>query len=696
MIPRSKEPVIRVTVTARWSRLVAALAIAVLGAIAVPTTAQAQSPVDLGGAYVVDTVNAVGSRGSEITAATDALYSATKLQLFVVYVDSFTGVSDKTAWAASVAKKNGLGANDILLAVATVDRNYSISYGSSAPDASITDSVETNDIIPALKKSDWVGAAVAAADGYAGVTSGGSGGGTGGSEPSAPGAPAASSGGSAFPVVVVLLVLVLVVLGIVFFVRSRRRRGVGGAGSPAGPTAQQLDQKASSLLVQLDDSLKTSEQELGFAVAQFGAEVTTPFSASLATAKSQVAEAFTLRQKLDDSVPETPEEKLAMTSRIIELCEAADTELDAQADAFDDLRKLEQDAPRALATVVSDAEAVKSRLVAARATLASLAATFSPAALSAIAGNPAQVDKLLEFVGTAGSTAQAAIASGDTGVAAINVRAAQASIGQTTQLLDSIDTLAAGLEDARSKLAAAVADTQQDLATARALPADASGALATEAAAAQAALTAATTGAGPADPLASLASLRTANAALDRVLDTARDEQQKLQSATAQLPNAMSAASSQISAANDFITTRRGGVGSTARTRVSEATRHFETAVGLAPSDPVAALREATAAQSLAAQALSLAQNDVDSAGQGGLGGGQGGSFGGGLGGAILGGLIGGMLSGGGGRGGGMFGGGSSGGGFGGLGGGGFGGSSRSSGGSFGGGGGGRSSGGRF
>jgi uncharacterized membrane protein YgcG len=698
VIPRSKEPVIRVTVTARLSRLVAALAIAVLGAIAVPTTAQAQSPVDLGGAYVVDTVNAVGSRGSEITAATDALYSATKLQLFVVYVDSFTGVSDKTAWASSVAKKNGLGANDILLAVATVDRNYSIYYGSSAPDASITDSVETNDIIPALKKSDWVGAAVAAADGYAGTSNGAT-----GSEPSAPGPPAASGGGSALPVVIVLLLLVLAVIGIVFFVRSRRRRGVGGAASgrasPAGPTAEQLDQKASSLLVQLDDSLKTSEQELGFAVAQFGAEVTTPFSATLATAKSQVAEAFTLRQKLDDSVPETPEEKLAMTSRIIELCEAADKELDAQADAFDDLRKLEQNAPEALATVVTDAEAVKARLVTARATLASLAATYSPAALSAIADNPAQVDKLLEFVGTAGSTAQAAITSGDPGVAAINVRAAQASIGQTTQLLDSIDTLAAGLADARSKLAAAVADTQQDLATARALPADASGALASEAAAAQAALTAATTGGGPADPLASLASLSTANAALDRVLDTVRDEQQKLQSATAQLPAAMSAASSQISAANDFITTRRGGVGSTARTRVSEATRHFETAVGLAPSDPVAALREATAAQSLAAQALSLAQNDVDSAGQGGLGGGPGGSFGGGLGGAILGGLIGGMLSGGGGRGGGMFGGGGFGGlGGGGFGGGGFGGSSRSSGGSFGGsgGGGGRSSGGRF
>ena len=634
--------------------------------------------MDLGGAYVVDNVNAVGSRGPEITAATDRLYASSKLQLFVVYVDSFTGVSDKTAWATSVAKKNGLGGNDILLAVATVDRNYSIFYGDSAPDAATTHAVETDDIIPALKKSDWVGAAVAAAQGYSGVSSRG-------------------TGGSALPVLILLVLLALVVLGIVFFMRSRRRRGAGGSASaPAGPSQAQLDQRAGSLLVRLDDSLKTSEQELGFALAQFGTEATTPFSASLATAKSQVAEAFTLRQKLDDSVPETPEQKRVMTSRIIDLCEAADTELDAQADAFDDLRRLEQNAPQALLTVVTDAETATARLAKARATLTTLQESFSAAALSSITGNPDQVTKLLEFVGSSGTAAQAAIASGDSGAAAINVRAAQASIGQTTQLLDSIDTLAAGLADARSRLAAAVADTQQDLATARALPTAASGFLGEPTAAAQAALTAATTGTGPADPLASLASLSSANAALDRVLDAVRDEQQKLQSATAQLPTAMSSAFSQISAANDFITTRRGGVGADARTRASEAARHLELATGLAPSDPVMALAEATAAQCLAAQALALAQNDVDYGGGMGLGGGggQGGSLGGGLGAAILGGLIGGMLGGGGG----IFGGSGMGGGFGGggFGGGGFGGGSRSSGGSFGGGGGGSSSGGRF
>lgn len=675
--------------------VLAALAVAMIALVSAPSTASAQPPVDLGGAYVVDSVGAVGSRGAEITAATDALYAKTKMQLFVVYVDSFTGVSDKTAWATATAEKNGLGPRDILLAVATVDRNYSIYYGSSTLGASQTDAIEQNDIIPALKQNDWVGAAVAAANGYAAGSGGAgdTGGGTG---------TATNPGLGVFGslALILLVVLMIVLIGVVVVVLSRRRRALGGTASGNGRPAvtepvsqEQLDERASRLLVQLDDSLKTSEQELDFAIAQFGTEVTTPFSTSLANAKAQVTEAFTLRQRLDDAVPETPEEKRAMTERIIFLCDSADRELDDQADAFDDLRRLEQSAPQALAAVVAGAAAAQTRLAGARSSLARLQAAYSPTALSSVATNPDQAGKLLDFVATAGTTAAEAISSGEPSVAAINVRAAQASLGQTGQLLDAIDTVAANLADARGKLDAAVIDTRQDLATAKALPAQESGSLAEPIAAAESALAAATTAEGAVNPIASLATLSAANSALDRVLDAVRDEQQRLQAAAAKLPTAMSIASSQISAANDFITTRRGGVGTAARTRVSEATRHLETAVSLVRSDPVQALAEANAAQALSAQALSLAQNDVDSVigGMGsGMGAGRGGSFGGGLGGAILGGLIGGMLGGGrgGGRGGGIFGGGP--GGFGG-----FGGSSRSSGGGFGGGGG-RSSGGRF
>jgi uncharacterized membrane protein YgcG len=661
-----------------------------LGLVA-PSAAIATPPVDLAGGYVVDRVGAIGGREAEVNSAIDTLYANTKIQLFVVYVDSFTGVSDPQAWAAATAKKNGLGTNNILLAVAVTDRVYNIFYDSSVPLSSQqTESVETNEIVPKLKAEDWAGAATAAANGFDAAATEGSGGGSGTGSGVAGGAIQA-----ALITIVVIIVLLFLALGLVLFIRSRRKRaGQVAAARTAQLSLDQLNAKASSLLVQLDDSLKSSEQELGFAIAQFGNEVTTPFSATLAKAQAEVKEAFAIKQKLDDAVPETPEEKRAMTTRIIELCETADRELDEQADAFDDLRELEKSAPQDLQKMVTDAAAAAERLTASRQKLAGLAASYSAKALATVATNPDQADKLLAFVSTTATTAREAIAKNDLSTAAVNVRAGQASLGQTAQLLDAIDSLALGLADAKSKLDAAIADTRQDLATAKALPAAASEELAPSIAAAEAALAAATAAGNAGDPLSSLGTLGTANSELDRVLDAVRDEQQKVQIATAQLPSAISTASSQISAANDFITTRRGGVGSTARTRVSEATRHLEVAVSLSSTDPVQSLAEATTAIRLAREALSAAQNDVDSFQGPGAGGGRGGGSGlDGIGGAILGGIIGGLLSGGGGRGGGFGGGGFGGGGFGG----GFGGSGggRSSGGGFGGGGG-RSSGGRF
>lgn len=85
----------------------------------------------------------------------------------------------------------------------------------------------------------------------------------------------------------------------------------------------------------------------------------------------------------------------------------------------------------------------------------------------------------------------------------------------------------------------------------------------------------------------------------------------RAQQAAAVLDQALLAARSGIAAAGDFITTRRGAVGSEARTRLAEAQRHLDLAVGQAADDPTAALREAQYADSLAQEALRLARPDV-------------------------------------------------------------------------------------
>ena len=83
-----------------------------------------------------------------------------------------------------------------------------------------------------------------------------------------------------------------------------RRRGGGTEvrqelGSPGGPT-EELGAQVSRALVATDDAVQTSEQELGFATARFGAATAAPFSAALESARGELAAAFSLHQQLDD------------------------------------------------------------------------------------------------------------------------------------------------------------------------------------------------------------------------------------------------------------------------------------------------------------------------------------------------------------------------------------------------------------
>jgi hypothetical protein len=169
------------------------------------------------------------------------------------------------------------------------------------------------------------------------------------------------------------------------------------------------------------------------------------------------------------------------------------------------------------------------------------------------------------------------------------------------------------------------------------------------------------------DPLGELRRLREADAALDQALGDVRDAAERAARAGAMLDQAILAARAEISAATDYVDTRRGAVGQRARTLLAEAQRHLERAIELSNTDPVTALAEAQQADHTAEQASQAAQSDVDrwsghpSRSPGGFAGGPGME---GLAGAILGGILVGGARGRGGFGGGI------GGGFGGIGGG--------------------------
>src|SRR5699024_9053970 len=103
-----------------------------------------------------------------------------------------------------------------------------------------------------------------------------------------------------------------------------------------------------------------------------------------------------------------------------------------------------------------------------------------------------------------------------------------------------------------------------------------------------------------------------------------RDEQQAAQRAQQQLGQLMLQAQAQVSAAEDYITARRGAVGADARTRLAQAGASLVQAQQLQAADPAQALAQAQRANQLAGQAIQLAQNDVGAFDGGGMFGGGG------------------------------------------------------------------------
>ena len=649
---------------ARWvAALTAAAAVALT---AIGGSAWATDPVPLGSGYVTDDAQVLSAAEADDAQATlESLSDATDAQLYVVFVDDFTNPTDRQQWADAVAQENGLGPAQYLLAVATEGRQYYISADSSGPlsEQQLID-IEA-DVRPHLTDGDYAGAITAAADSMQSALGGGGGSGTG--------------GGALTWILVIAAVAVGIVLVVVLVRRRRKGAVAGGAGAPeiAQPSLEELERRAASLLVETDDALKTSAQELGFARAQFGDAATAEFESAIVTARQSLDEAFTLKQQLDDATPDSAQDARAWNERIIALCEAANGLLDEKAEAFDELRKLEQNAPEALARVHEEREKAVAALEESARRLQSLQVSYAPEALSTVADNPEQARQRLAFADEQLAAAQAAIGAGDGGRAAVGIRAAEEAVGQAELLETAIGKLASDLAEGERGAAALVAELETDIATASALP-DPDGRIAAVIAATRQQLaTARTHLTGTAKrPLIALQSLEAANTQIDSLVQGVRDAEARAQRARQMVGQLIMQAQAQVSAAEDYVTARRGAVGAQARTRLAEAGASLARAQALQSGDPEQAMQHAQRADQLAGQAIQLAQNDVGAfeGGGGGMFGGGGQSGGGGMMGAVLGGIVLNSLLGGGGRSsgglgglggglGGMLGGGSSGGG---------------------------------
>jgi hypothetical protein len=661
---------------ARWSLALAAVcALILLGA----TPAHAADPVELGSGYVLDEAAVLGS--AEIDAAQtrlEQLADDTGLDLWVVLVDRFGNPADAEGWANTTAERNGLGPNQYLLAIAVDGGQYYLSGDLAGPlDEDQLATIEQQSILPSLRDRDFPGAIEGAADGITDAANGGSG--------TAGGAPGIDAG------IVIAVVAVVALIGVVvFFVIRARRRRAAPAGRPAESTAD-LARRASAALVATDDALRTGEQELGFATAEFPEAATADFTAALAASRAELDRAFALRQQLDDDVADTDEQVRAWHSEVLALCTQAVARLEEQSERFAGLRRLGQDAPAAIERLAVERESIESALPVAIQRLTALQRRYAPSALATVADNPEQARSRVAFADQQLTAARAAVQAGETGDAAVAVRSAEDALAQARGLTTAVDTLDERLAEASAQIPALIAELQRDIAASASLP-DADGRLGAAVAAARREADAAASAEASGDPVAVLQRLQSADTELDALLESGRDAAARTARAQQLLGPALAQAQAQISAAEDFVSARRGAVGATARTRLAEAGAAFSLALQEQPSDPERALQSAQRSAHLAASAIESARGDVDAFAP--VGGGGGGSDMG----AMLGGLLIGSLLGGG-RSGGGFGSGGFGGGFGGGSGGsrgGFGGGRSRSGGGFGGGGRSRRGGGRF
>lgn len=577
-----------------------------------PAAVPAEPPLDVT-EQITDRAGVLGGDLAALQAELDDLRSEQGLQLFVVFVQSFDGASGES-WAQQTFASSGMGGDDVLLAVAVGDRRYGTwTTGESRLSSDQDRAVRAEYIEPELADDDWAGAVRAAAEGYRRAAAG--------EEVAGRGAESGGTSGGGFP-----WWLVVPAAGVAVFAltrrrssASRRRGGVAGQGPPGEPTpmsTEELRPRAAAALVDVDDAIRSSAEELAFAQAQFGVQATQRFKEALDDAKGKAGEAFRIQRELDDAEAtgqlDEPTRR-ARLEQVIALASAADESLDAQAAEFARLRDLQANIPGFLAELQGRLDEVRRRVPVAEQELAGLAAQYPPEALRTVSGNVTQAQQLLTSAAGFVEAGQQHLRDGEDRAAAVAAaRAAEEAIGQADQLLTSVGSAREELATASARIDAALGSLSADVADAERLEADdqlAQAALTR----AREAITLGTAARDGGDPLAALRALGRAEQDLDRALARYRAEEAAAERSRQLLDRRLAEVRARLASIDELISSRRGAIGPSARTHIASAMRLYNEAAALAATDPVGAGALLEQAEAEGERALGLAQDEVDS-----------------------------------------------------------------------------------
>ena len=225
--------------------------------------------------HITDSSGVLTDSGrTAVSSAIDRLYRDQHIQLWVAYVDNFSGFKPDN-WADQTRSASAMGDHDVLLAVATNTKLYAFSVppnlqGLTAAELS---SLRSNRIEPAVSAKDWSGAAVVAADGL---------------DKQAKPASSPSSSKRIWPLIaiaviaVIVVVVILVVVLLLLRARHRRRAGPSGQVSIGGG-----DQSLGQALSTADARLR----QISDYVAKHGESIGAEAQARLEDAKRHLAAA---------------------------------------------------------------------------------------------------------------------------------------------------------------------------------------------------------------------------------------------------------------------------------------------------------------------------------------------------------------------------------------------------------------------
>jgi uncharacterized membrane protein YgcG len=623
-------------------RALLGLAASLLVVLFAATAVLAEEPLRLDG-RITDTTGALDGRHGQIEAALGDL-SDDGVDLFVVFVET-TQPRTAEQFAFETAEMNSLGVNDALLLVALEDRTDYIWLSDGLEQIS---DAELNSIIgmqvePRLANGDFAGAVVAAANGL----------GEAAAQAPAPGPapqPGAAGGIGLLQVLGVLLVGAGIFLVARWLIGWRARRGEA---EERDRRTGELAKRANQLLIEADDAANEAQQELGFAEAQFSAQEVKPFRDAAEQARAETAAAFAIRQRLDDATPEDPATREKLLNEMVQRAQRALDLLASQRERVAEIRALERAAPDLLAAMPARLEALAAAAPEAQERLTRLS-RFAERTTAPVAGNLVEIQKRLAAARQGLDAGTEAMAAGDQPAAGRAARLAHEALLEAEQLLAAIEHLETGVNEAVDRLPGELSEAERSIEAARTalsrvqppLPEQAQRLSQAEQALAQARRHA--TAARP-DPLAAEQHANEADKLSDEVLAATNAEAERRSRAVATARGALAAAEGSYTQALDFVASRRSGLGRQARTRLVEAERHLAEARVKIDSDPVAAAQAARRAETMARQAISYGQSDLQQLDPFGGSRGGGGSD---IPAIILGGIIGGMLSGGGGRGG--------------------------------------------